>query len=74
MISENDLRNILRHRCEAAGSVAKWAAMHGLNQSYVQETVFGNYQSIGPKIYAALGYRKIIQFAPCNSENEGAKE
>lgn len=71
MITQDDLRNILRHRCEAAGSITKWAAMNGLNQSYVQETIAGNYQTIGPKICAALGYRKIIQFVPCNEKQDG---
>lgn len=35
MLTERDMRNILRHRCEEAGGQRKWAETHGFSAPYV---------------------------------------
>ena len=71
MINADDMRNILRHRCEEAGSVNKFALQHGLNQSFVNKIVRGECQ-ITKKIAKILGYERKVYFTTCNPENTGA--
>jgi hypothetical protein len=60
-ISANDLRNILRHRCIAAGSQRNWCALHDMSETYVSAVLAGRL-SLGNKLVAALGYQKKICF------------
>jgi hypothetical protein len=71
MISPNDLRNILRHRIEAAGGHNKWCQQNDLNSGYVSLALNGKI-GLGAKIATALGYQKKVVYLACNSENEGA--
>jgi hypothetical protein len=71
MISESDLRDILRHKCEAAGNSSKWATANGLNRGSVILSLSGQ-NRIGPKIAAALGYEKKVVFIACKDKPHSA--
>jgi len=71
MITESDLRNILRHRIDAAGGMNRWADLHGINRAYVSLAMAGK-QALGPKIIDAMGFRKKVVYFACNSEIESA--
>lgn len=68
MLTESDMRNILRHRCEAAGGMTKWAREHNLNPGYVSSVLAGQ-RTVGPKIAAAIGYKSAAVFFPLQSAN-----
>jgi DNA-binding transcriptional regulator YdaS (Cro superfamily) len=69
MLNENDLRQILRHRCESAGSAAKFARQADLSEGLVSQILSGR-QKMGPKMARALGYRKIIRFEPLQPNSD----
>jgi DNA-binding transcriptional regulator YdaS (Cro superfamily) len=69
MLTENDMRNILRHRCASAGSAAAFAQQANLSEGLVSQILSGR-QKVGPKMAKALGYRKIIRFEPLQSNSD----
>ena len=71
MIDQNDLRNILRHRCEAAGGAGKWAAANDIFPQYVSAVLRGKVAG-GNQIANALGYEKKTVYFACNPEKESA--
>lgn len=58
MISESDLRNILRHRVKAAGGGSAFAKEAGVSPTLISLTLSG-YQKVGPRLAEKIGYRKI---------------
>lgn len=42
MLTESDLRDVLREACQAAGSQMAWADRHGLSRSYVSDLLNGH--------------------------------
>jgi hypothetical protein len=73
MISENDLRNILRHKCEAAGTQRAWAQQHGICEVNLCQVLKGQ-RAVTDAMASALGYLKIVQFTACVNAKHGAKE
>jgi hypothetical protein len=67
MITESDLRNILRHRCEEAGGQGAWAKSNGFALSFVQFVLAGE-RRVSARIAKALGYNRSVVFFPCNSD------
>ena len=61
MINADNLRQILRHRVEEAGTAANFARQHGLSEGLISQVLSGRHK-IGPKIARACGYRKITVF------------
>lgn len=58
-------------RDRTASGQATWARAHGLSETLVSLVLSGK-QRPGPKIAAALGYRKKVVFAPLQSNKAGA--
>jgi len=65
MITQNDLRNILRHRCEAAGSQRKFAREIGFSAQFVCDVLQGR-RHISSELAEKIGYRRKIVFFPCS--------
>jgi hypothetical protein len=61
MISADEIRNILRHRCEEAGSQRNWCALHGFGETYVSAVLAGRLTP-GSRLLKALGYQKKVAF------------
>lgn len=61
MITADNLRQILRHRCEEAGSQRSWCALHGLGETYVSAVLAGRLTP-GSRLVRALGYQKKVVF------------
>jgi hypothetical protein len=58
MLSADDVREMLRRECEAAGSREKWAHKHAMSPALVSFFLAGK-QGPGPKIEGALGIRRV---------------
>lgn len=58
MITDEELKKILKNACKKAGSQRKWAMDNKISPSHVNDTLRGN-RKIGTKIGAALGYKKV---------------
>lgn len=71
MISADDMRNILRHRCEEAGGQKAWAEKNGFAVSFVQFVLSGD-RRVSDRMANALGYNRKVVFFACNPENTGA--
>ena len=71
LLSAGDLVAILRSRCEAGQ--ATWARAHGLSEGLISSVLSGR-QKPGPKIAAALGYkRKVVFMGNCILDKDAAE-
>lgn len=61
LLTANDVRKLLRARCEAMPSTRAWAAKHGLSQPYISQLLSGS-RDPGDKVLAALGLRRIVRY------------
>jgi hypothetical protein len=52
----DQVRAILRRRCEEGGGVTAWAIGHGMTRSHVYAVLDG--AAIGPKVCASLGLKR----------------
>lgn len=52
---------VLRRECGRAGSAPRWAQARGVSERYVYDVLAGK-QPPGPKILAAMGYRKVVRY------------
>lgn len=57
MITDDELRKILRKETKKAKSARQWALSNGLSAAYVSDTLAGK-RSPGKKIAGVLGYKK----------------
>jgi hypothetical protein len=57
----DEVREMLREACEAAGGQTAWANANGLSQVTVSHTIIG-YRMPGPIIADALGLEKIAAY------------
>ena len=69
MITENDLRQILRHRCEQAGGIYAWSKANGVDGGYTSNVLRGRI-GLGKQIATALGYQKKVSFIACNAGSD----
>ncbi len=69
MITADNLRQILRHRCEAAGGQKTWAALHQLSPQYISD-VLNARREVSTKLAAKLGYSKKVFFSACNAGSD----
>jgi hypothetical protein len=69
MLNANDIRQILRHRCEQAGSQQNWCILHDIKPTYVS-AVLGGRLLPGRKLAKVLGYDKNVHYIACvNNED-----
>lgn len=59
----DDLRDILRTECKAAGSHRAWAEKHQMSGTYVDYMLNGR-NTPGRKILKALNLRKVVTYEP----------
>ena len=71
MLSQQDMRNILRHRCEEAGSQAALARNLGVSIQYIHDVLAGRRQ-FSANLAARIGYERKIVFSPCNQPKSNA--
>lgn len=69
MISEADMRNILRHRCEQAGGQKAWADANGFALSFVQFAL-ADERRISGRLAEALGYNRKVVFSACDDSKD----
>lgn len=62
-MTENDAIELLRHRCEDAGSIAAFARAAHLSRSYVSEVIHGR-DRLGPALIVTLGLKRVTSFEP----------
>jgi hypothetical protein len=67
MLSADDVRELLRLECEAAGGQIKWAAKHGCTRAYVSSVIVGR-DAPGQTITKALGLRKLVLWTLDNGD------
>ena len=60
-LTQADIRNILRHRCDEAGGQSAWARANGVKRQYVSQVLAGK-QRPGDAILRALGYEARISY------------
>ena len=60
-LTEEQVLRLLRQRCVAAGSIAKWARQNGISGAFASEVLNRN-RPLGPKVLRALRLRKVIEF------------
>ena len=68
MLTEKQLRKILREECRKAGSQKAWAEARDISGGYVGDVLHGRREP-GEKVLAALGYRRVV-----GDEETNAKE
>ncbi len=68
MLTEGDMRNILRHRCEAVGGQAEFARQAGVSEGLVSLVMLGK-RSVGKKLAEAMGYQKKVVFESLQSKS-----
>ena len=71
--SESDMRAILRHRCDAAGGQAMWAAANGVSPQFTSDVLNGR-RAVSENIARILGYRREVCFSSCNPPESVAKQ
>jgi plasmid maintenance system antidote protein VapI len=62
-MTDRDVRELLRQRCDEAGSVKSFAWRCHLSRSYVSEVIHGR-QKISPSICVALGLIRLVRYEP----------
>lgn len=58
-----DVHQLIRAACEAQGSQAAWAALHGLSPSYLSDVLHMK-RDPGPAILEALGLIRVVRYLP----------
>lgn len=61
LLTDDDVRALLREECEKAGSQSAWGREHQIAQGIVNKTISGR-RAIGKRICAALGIESAKMF------------
>ena len=69
MISADDMRNILRHRCEEAGSQREWSRLNDAAETTVSAILAGR-MPVTRYIAGKLGYQRFNAFKPLHQTND----
>lgn len=56
-----EIIELLKLKCDEAGSQARWAKENGLSQAYVNDVIRGT-RAPGPKILAAVGLEGVMDY------------
>lgn len=57
----NDVRKILRDKCDELGSQAAFSYIYGVSPGYISDTLTGRREP-GPALLAALGIRRVTSY------------
>ena len=60
-MNANEIRDLLRQMCDAAGSIAAWAAQSGVSKSYVGEILAGRKRA-GKSVLEAMGIVSAVAY------------
>lgn len=62
-MTDDQVRELLRERCERAGSITVFAHLSGLSREYLSEVIHGR-EKISPSVCAALGLVRKVSYEP----------
>lgn len=62
-MTDEEVRELLKKRCERAGSIMLFAHLSGLSRQYVSEVIHGR-EKISPSICATLGLVRKVSYEP----------
>ena len=68
--TDEQIRDMLRQECIAAGSQLAFATRNGIGQSYVSEVLIGH-RPPGGQILAALGLERVIRYRVAKDRAHG---
>lgn len=71
MLTEADMRNILRHRCEAAGGQKAWGEANMVSPQYVCDILNGR-KEVSTNVAMKLGYERKVVFLSCHTPDNVA--
>lgn len=71
MITESDMRNILRDRCAEAGGQKVYANQIGMSETYISDVLLGR-KGISANLAKLMGYDRRPLFFSCNPQSSGA--
>ena len=71
MLSQEDMRNVLRHRCEQAGGQSAYARQIGICRSMINNVLIGE-REVGPELASKMGYQKKVVYFACTNVGDGA--
>jgi hypothetical protein len=63
MLTDDDVRSLLRQAVEAAGSQRQWATVAKVSPVYVSDVLAGR-KAPGSKILAALKLERVVLYRP----------
>lgn len=62
-MTDDEVRALLKKRCERAGSITVFAHLSGLSREYVSEVIHGR-EKISASICATLGLVRKVTYEP----------
>lgn len=65
LVDEQTVLDALAEDCKAVGGQQAWARKHGIVPQWVNTTLRGR-GKLSPRIYSALGYRKVPMYEKVN--------
>jgi len=65
-MTAEDVRNLIRQECAAAGSARAWAVKIGISGAYVSDVLAGKREP-GDSILAPLGLERIVTYQKTKS-------
>lgn len=69
MATEEEIRALLRERCDQAGSAKAWASANGMAFSYVSEVLRGEKRP-GKLLLEKLGYVRTREYRPVGEPSD----
>lgn len=57
----DEVRKILREKCDEAGSQAAFSYLYGVSPGYISDALLGRREP-GPALLAALGIRRVTTY------------
>lgn len=70
LLSEKDILDLLRQRCQEVGTAKAVAEQLGVAPSYVSDVLAGR-REIGKSIFEKLGYERVVMYRPLGGESTG---
>lgn len=68
--SHSDVAWLLAEEVTAAGGQIAWGAKNGVSPQYVCDCLKGR-RAIGPSIATALGFERVMMYAPIKTTKKG---
>ena len=69
-LTREQMVEVLRHRCETAGSQSAYARQIGIQSQYISNLVSGNHNGFSEKLAEKMGYRRLVIYVPIEADQE----